>query len=127
MPRGGKRPGAGRKKGSGTKRTAKTNKIAAKAAGEGPLPLEVMLVAMREHYAKKRYDKAAAVAKDAAPYVHPRLSAMQVTGQNGGPIQTQELSNDKVNAAIERELARLAALRPAGLPGSSEAPQQPAQ
>ena len=124
MTHGGKRKGAGRKHGTLNR---KTTEVARRAAEEGITPLEVMLKAMMVHYKARRYDKAAAVAKDAAPYMHPRLSAMQVTGQNGGPIQTQELSNDKVNAAIERELARLAALRPAGLPGSSEAPQQPAQ
>lgn len=32
--------------------------------------------AMREHYAAGRLDQAAAVAKDAAPYMHPRLSAV---------------------------------------------------
>lgn len=72
MPRGGKRPGAGRKKGASTKRTRKTNKLAEQAAGEGVLPLQVMLEAMRAHHTAGDLDKAAAIAKDAAPYVHTK-------------------------------------------------------
>lgn len=32
-------------------------------------------------------ERACAVAKDAAPYVHPRLNAIQHTGKDGEPIQ----------------------------------------
>ena len=77
---GGKRSGAGRKKGSPTKRTLKTNEIAEKAAGEGVLPLQVILEAMRSHYAAGDLDRAAAFAKDAAPYQHPRKNAVTVEG-----------------------------------------------
>lgn len=80
---GGSREGAGRKKGSTTQ---KTQEIAEKAFEDGVTPLEVMLEAMREHYALKDYDKAAAFAKDAAPYVHPRLAAVEHSGKDGGPI-----------------------------------------
>lgn len=69
---GGKRANAGRKKGAATKRTRKTNIIAEKAAGEGAQPLQVMLEAMRKHHADGNLDKAAAIAKDAAPYVHTK-------------------------------------------------------
>ncbi len=86
MPRGGKRPGAGRKKGSATKKTRKTTKLAQQAAGDGPLPLEVLLKVMRHFDAKKQFAKAAAIAAQAAPYLHPRLSAVQHGGKDGGPI-----------------------------------------
>ncbi len=84
MPRGGARAGAGRKKGQATR---KSQEVADQAAREGITPLEVMLFAMRHHQKAKEYDKAAEIAKDAAPYMHPRLSAVSVTGKNGGAIQ----------------------------------------
>jgi hypothetical protein len=74
---GGKRPGAGRKRGAAT---AKTREIADLAIAQGDTPLEVMLRAMRYHLAENNLDRAAAVAKEAAPYVHPRLSATALTG-----------------------------------------------
>jgi hypothetical protein len=83
LAHGGKRPGAGRKKGSATK---KTREIAEKAMAEGLTPLEVMLRAMKEHIKAKRWDDAAAIAKDAAPYCHPKLSAVEMTGKDGGPL-----------------------------------------
>jgi hypothetical protein len=83
VARGGKRDGAGRKPGSTTTRT---REIADRAAAEGVTPLEVMLEAMRTHYEAKRFDDAAAVAKDAAPYMHPRLAAIEHGGKDGQPI-----------------------------------------
>ena len=32
-------------------------------------------------------DKAAEAARDAAPYVHPRLASIQHAGEGGGPVQ----------------------------------------
>lgn len=84
MPRGGARPGAGRKRGSLTQRT---RDIAEKSAKAGPLPLEVMLMAMREHVNAGELDAAASIAKDAAPYMHPKLAAIEHSGKDGGPIQ----------------------------------------
>jgi hypothetical protein len=83
MAHGGKRTGAGRKPGSAT---SKTRAIADKAAAEGITPLEVMLHAMREHYGSGKFDEAAAIAKDAAPYMHPRLAAIEHGGKDGGPL-----------------------------------------
>lgn len=83
--RGGKRPGAGRKRGGLAK---KTTEIAQRAVEQGVTPLEVLLKAMTVHYEAGRYDEAAAVAKDAAPYVHPRLSAVQVSGGKA-PVRLQ--------------------------------------
>lgn len=71
---GGKRPGAGRKPGVATK---KTRDIAERALADGITPLEVMLEAMRMHVNAGRWDDAAAVAKDAAPFVHPKLSSIE--------------------------------------------------
>lgn len=81
MARGGKRPGSGRKKGAATK---KTRAIADRAAAEGVTPLEVMLAAMRAHYQAERLDEAAKIAREAAPYIHPRLSAVSHKGDGPG-------------------------------------------
>lgn len=80
-PRGGARPGAGRKKGSCN---SKTREIANKAIEAGITPLEYLLQVMRdvEQDPKDRLD----AAKSAAPYIHPRLSAMEVSGPEGGDI-----------------------------------------
>jgi hypothetical protein len=108
MSRGGKRQGAGRKKSALTKRT---QEIAAKASKDGITPLEVMLENMRfAHVEAQRLAEMIAgegatienlkglldmrkiaeeCAKDAAPYVHPRLQAVQHSGPGGGPIQQQ--------------------------------------
>lgn len=84
MARGGARPGAGRKKSSLTKRT---REIAEAEIDSGKAtPLEVMLRAMREHFSACRFDQAAAIAKDAAPYMHPKLAAIEHTGRDGAPV-----------------------------------------
>ena len=101
MARGGKRIGAGRPKGATTRRT---RAIADKATAEGLTPLEVMLTAMREHAKHMRWDEAASIAKDAAPYMHPRLASMQHTGRNGGPIQTMDVTKLKGMTDEELEL-----------------------
>lgn len=81
---GGPRKGAGRKRGSLTK---KTSLLARAAAEQGITPIELMLATMRELWARacdeagdvvdlELAKQACAIAKDAAPYVHPRLSAV---------------------------------------------------
>lgn len=71
MARGGKRPGAGRPAGAANKRT---REIADRLADEGVTPLEYMLSVMRDNNAgPERRDE---MAKAAAPYIHPRLTAI---------------------------------------------------
>lgn len=81
MARGGRRPGAGRPKGAANKRT---REIADKAAGEGLTPLEYMLQILRDetNSVESRFE----AAKAAAPYVHPRLSSVEASGKDGGPL-----------------------------------------
>jgi len=102
MARGGSKKGerrGGRQKGT---RNKKVREIADKALEEGITPLEVMLKVMRSLYAKQEYVQAAAIAKDAAPYVHPRLQAMELSGKNGGPVQTEDQGvKDLVQSAKE--------------------------
>ena len=97
--RGGRRPNAGRKKGSATKRT---REIAERAAEEGITPLEYMLQVMRtpsDHEDEKiqiaREAMRFEAAKAAAPYIHPRLAAVEVTGENGGPVRIVASSHDE--------------------------------
>jgi DNA-binding ferritin-like protein len=73
VARGGARPGAGRKVGSVTK---KTREIAEKAVTLGVTPLEYMLSILRDESmpTESRFE----AAKAAAPYVHPKLSNVEL-------------------------------------------------
>lgn len=70
---GGKRKNAGRKPGSANKRT---REIADKAAAKGITPLEVLLDLMGKSYQAGDDENAAKYAKEAAPYVHPRMQSI---------------------------------------------------
>lgn len=75
MAKGGARPGAGRKPGVPNKRTAeKTAEIEA----SGLTPLDYLLSVMRDEL----LDREARVdaAKAAAPYVHAKLAAVELSG-----------------------------------------------
>lgn len=73
--RGGKRPGAGRKPGAITKRTQEAT---AAILSSGLTPLDYMLGILRneEANAEDRFE----AAKAAAPYVHPKLAAIDHSG-----------------------------------------------
>lgn len=78
----------GRKKGSQNKATLRREKEIAKA---GDTPLDYMLKVMRNSKAHpQRRDE---MAKAAAPYVHPKLAAVQHSGPKGGPIPVVDLTN----------------------------------
>jgi hypothetical protein len=82
--RGGKRPGAGRRKHVPNKASAVREQ---EAQATGLTPRDVMLAAMRhwwglaeKHKGNRKLNesyllRAVAVAKDLAPYLHPRISA----------------------------------------------------
>ena len=76
--RGGKRLGAGRPQGSKNQRTVDLARAAAEA---GITPIEVMLGTMQfwELGTPEAKREAAAIAKDAAPYIHPRLASIAQT------------------------------------------------
>lgn len=97
MARGGKRSGAGRKRGS---LTEKTREIAERAlSGDLPVPidfatatpLEVMLAAMRWSAGIGDLFGAADIARGAAPYIHPKLSAIEHMGEGGGPLLIERI------------------------------------
>ena len=96
MAHGGKRKGSGRRKGAKTQRV---QEIAEKATAEGVSPLEVMLGAMRQAWDASDKDAAARYAKDAAPYVHPRLAAVEHTGKDG-----KDLIPDDSPAALAKAI-----------------------
>ena len=79
--RGGARKNAGRKPGAATN---KTREIANKASEAGITPLEYILSVMRDETTEPRERLSAAVA--AAPYMHAKLSSVEVSGKDGGPI-----------------------------------------
>jgi len=109
---GGKRPGAGRKKGTPNKATAKRREIAEKALDSGITPLDYMLQVMRQEVPEgaSAEQKASIVgmrfeaAKAAAPYVHPRLAAIEHTGEGGGPIKTDSKITIAPDEAYKRML-----------------------
>jgi hypothetical protein len=114
--KGGARPGAGRKEGSLTKRTREIAEVAA-AQGITPLEVMMSTMmalykeagnCSRDHHDHgdkanehddghttmitenriKLLNMAATIARHAAPYVHPRLSAIEHTGKDGTPLQS---------------------------------------
>lgn len=95
---GGPRKGAGRKPGAATK---KTREIADKAVEAGISPLEVMLEAMNAFRQAGDLEKAAGFAKDAAPYIHPRLAAVEHSG--GVTIRTLAEELAELNAQRDAE------------------------
>lgn len=72
----------GRKKGSRNKASAAK---AAEIAASGLTPLDYMLDVMRN--AEMPPDRRDDMAKAAAPYVHPKLGAIEHTGKDGDPIK----------------------------------------
>lgn len=90
---GGKRPGAGRKKGSPNKVTAEKR---AEIAASGLTPLEYMLKVMRDEDEDSHRRLSAAQA--AAPYVHAKLSSIEVSGKDGGPVEITTITRRIVKA-----------------------------
>jgi hypothetical protein len=81
MPRGGARRNAGRKPGS---RNIRTERLLAAVEGSGITPLAYFLKQLRNENLEPAIRMKAAEA--AAPYVHPKLAAVEHTGEGGGPI-----------------------------------------
>lgn len=77
--RGGARPGAGRKKGEVSKARLAVQERAKLAATEGTTPLEYMLNILRDPTTDQKRKDAMAIA--AAPYVHARLAATELSGK----------------------------------------------
>lgn len=89
MARGGARPGAGRRAGG---RNAKQAAGLVQASKEGISPVEYMFSVMRDEDEKPmvRLD----AAKSAAPYVHPRLAAVEHSGKVVLPVVISSVDAD---------------------------------
>ena len=101
---GGKRPGAGRPYGSRNKATEKQKAEIDKIAASGLTPLDFMLNVMRDDQNDLATRLDAAV--KAAPYVHPKLAALDHThsGPDGGPVKRVYVISDR--PMTEEEWAR---------------------
>lgn len=85
MSHGGKREGAGRKKGSAGKKTLAIEDKLSKLncdpiVGMAKIAEEAMLI--------KDYQLAGSMYKELAQYVAPKRKAVEVTGDGGGPVET---------------------------------------
>lgn len=86
MAKGGKRQGAGRKRGQVSEQVKVRKEIQLKAKAEGITPLDYMLNILRDDTQEQSARFAAA--KEAAPYVHNRLAAVEHSGNEDKPIKT---------------------------------------
>jgi len=86
MARGGKREGAGRKRCKPNKKTA-ARQAAVEASGLAPL--DYLLQVMRDERIplELRID----AAKSVAPYLYHRLSSVQHSGADGGPVKFEQI------------------------------------
>lgn len=76
----------GRQKGTPNKATvAKALEI----ASTGLTPLDYMVSVYRD--ARQKLEIRLDAAKAAAPYVHPRLATMELSGKDGGPIEIKRI------------------------------------
>lgn len=82
MAHGGARPGAGKPKGSVAKADVKARE---KAAEGGITPLEYLLQIMRDE--KQPQEDRKDAAKAAAPYVHARLSSVDMTSKTDNTVR----------------------------------------
>ena len=100
--RGGKREGAGRRKGSRNKRTAE---LQARIRASGQDPLAFLLAVMRNPKAplELRID----VATRALPYLHPRLTAIEHSGPDKGPVEVKHYTDIEAARLIGRLLSKV--------------------
>ena len=104
MPAGSK---PGEHRGGRAKGVKNRASIAREAAvkASGVTPLEFLLSEMRNP--KRPVAIRRACARDAAPYVHPKLAAIEHAGKEGGaPIRIDVPSDDRRKAALALLLAK---------------------
>jgi hypothetical protein len=66
--------------------TARAMKVAATALETDKSPLAVMIAIMTRHFDAGEWDKALDAASKAAPYVHPKLAAVEHSTDNAQPL-----------------------------------------
>lgn len=92
MAKGGFRVGAGRKTGTSDREMRKVNvEKVLQSIGSGPdkTPLAYMLGIMQSDRTDIKMSERIQCAIAAAPYVHPRLSSVEVKGDANAPLQIQ--------------------------------------
>ena len=97
MPRGsapGERRG-GRKKGAPNQRTTFARRVADLAAQSENTPLDYLLSVMRD--AEASAEQRLEAAKAAAPYVHPKLSAIE----HGGSLGVHQMTHEEWLASLD--------------------------
>jgi len=104
MPRGGHRLGAGRPKGSKQVRSSAHMIREAKASGK-LMPLDFLLTSMNDQKLEFKERLSAAIA--AAPYVHPRLASVHVSGE----LKDSSKMNQDLMEAL-KSLSEMARNRP---------------
>ena len=98
-PKGSTKTG-GRKKGTLNRMNAKHRKAIAES---GLTPLDYMLAVLRDEEAPKE-DRMWA-AQHAAPYLHPRLSAIDHTGDAGGANRNESVTNEEIEKEVAERFA----------------------
>lgn len=95
----GIKTGGGSRKGKPNKATAAK---AAEIASSGLTPLDYMLSVLRD--TERPTDARLEAAKSAAPYVHPKLANIELTGKGGGPLGVNivRFSDQRLANAPER-------------------------
>lgn len=80
--------------------------IARRVEAGKKLPLEVLLETMDGHVEAKNMNAACAIAVQAAPYVHPKLRDLVITGgaEGSSPIRIEA---SKMSSLSDKELALL--------------------
>ena len=92
LAKGGFRVGAGRRTGTSDKEMRKVNvEKVLQSIGSGPdkTPLAYMLGIMQSDRTDIKMSERIQCAIAAAPYVHPRLSSVEVKGDANAPLQIQ--------------------------------------
>jgi hypothetical protein len=104
-PKGHPKTG-GRKRGTPNKRTTE---LQARIRATGMMPLDFMIAVMRN--AKAPLELRFEAARQAAPYVHPRLTAIEHSGTDGGavPVEVKQVSDIEAARLIGRLLTKVGA------------------
>ena len=99
MSRGGARPGAGRKKGSTALRS---RQIIQAELDKGASPIEFLISVFRDPTVPLKERMQAA--KDVAPYMHPKLSAVEAPAKDGREALPEKQLSD---LEVARQIAFL--------------------
>lgn len=107
MPRGGKRVGAGRKPTTRNVKKTAADAILARAEAGGKTPIEIMLEAMDVAYKEGGAIIAFPFAQSCAPFMHPKMGSVEVTGKDGGPVQSTVGTVEEFKEAAKQVLGMI--------------------